>query len=82
MTYNPDERKEMPRIGIPRIGIGKVPFINVFGEVDKAYVIEDNPEPCLLWDNGSPMLWEDKSNVLLEQQKVRIWLRKARKSAK
>lgn len=76
--YNPDERKEMPRIGVPVIGIGTVPFINVFGEIDKAYVIEETEEPWLLWENGSAMSWENGQSILLEQQLVRVW-QKARK---
>lgn len=75
IEYNPREIRDIPKIGIPTIGIGKAPMVNVFGVTDRAYIIEETDEPNLLWENGSAMSWEDGENVLLEQQKQRIWLK-------
>lgn len=77
--YNPREIRDNPKIGVPTIGIGRIPLPNAFGEIDrKAYEIVETDESNLLWENGSAMSWEDGDNVLLEHQKQRIWL-KARK---
>lgn len=77
---NLDEKIRIPRIGLPIVGVGKTPFINVFGVPDRAYEIVETDEPYLLWEDGSPVLWEDNTKVLLEQQTKRIWLQqKARK---
>lgn len=72
-AYNPDERDEIPRIGVPIIGIGKVPFINIFGEIDRAYEVRETDEPNMLWEDGRIMSWENGENILLEQQLVRVW---------
>lgn len=72
--YNPREIKDIPKIEVPRIGIGRIPFPNTFGPINREdYEIVETDEPNLLWENGSAMSWEDGDNVLLEQQKQRIW---------
>lgn len=76
VEYNPREITEIPKVGVLKIGIPKVPILNVFGElIRKGYEIVETDEPNLLWENGSAMSWEDGDNVLLEQQKQRIWLK-------
>ena len=82
VEYNPREVKDIPKIAVPIIGIGKIPFVNVFGPLDRSeYEVVETDEPNLLWENGSAMSWEDGQNILLEQQLVRIWL-KVRKSVR
>ena len=79
MDYNPREIIGIPVVGFPIIRIGQTRMINLFGETDNAYIIEDTDQPWLLWEDGKPISWEDRNNILLEQQKVRIWLRKGRR---
>lgn len=74
--YNPREIRDIPKIGVPTIGIGRIPIPNAFGElIRKDYEIVETDEPNLLWENGSAMSWEDGDNVLLENQKMKIWLK-------
>ena len=72
--YNPREIRELPKVGMLKIGIPKVPFLNVFGEtVRRNYEIVETDTPYLLWEDGTPVLWEDRENILLEQSKEKIY---------
>lgn len=76
---NADESIKLHKVGIPRVEIDVVPFVNVFGVPDSSYDVVDTDKPYLLWEDGSPMLWEDGKNILLEQQKQKVWRREARR---
>lgn len=72
--YNPIEVRDVPKIEVLKIGIGKIPFPNTFGPINReAYEIVETDEPYLLWENGSGMSWEDGDNILLEQQFMRVY---------
>lgn len=74
MGYNPRETTDIPKVGVLKVGIPKVPLLNVFGElIRKDYEIVATDKPYLLWEDGSPMLWEDNENILLEQSKMKIY---------
>lgn len=76
---NANERVRLRKVGIPRVSIRMIPFVNAFGVTDRAYEVVDTDKPYLLWEDGCPMLWEDGTNVLLEQQKQKIWLQVAKR---
>ena len=80
MYLNPEEKTSVPSVAIPKIGVPKIPYVNVFGPTTNDYVIEDTDKPYLYLEGGGALLWENGDKILLEQQKVRVWLQaKARR---
>lgn len=79
MIYNPNEYIGVPQIGMLKIGVPELPFLNVFGKVDKTYDVVEADDPYLLMEDGYPMLCEDNSKILLQQQTKKIWRQRARR---
>lgn len=70
---NYDERIFIPRIGLARCRVKKVPLINVFGVTSHAYDWVEDENPYILLEGKGKILLENRNKLIQEHNKIKVW---------